>query len=164
MGPSVNSRSIINGISAALNTLVDNTNKDWPTPCSKPPHTKHNVMSCKLGIIFHFPKKSPINMLKEPVKRRTGNISMCLFCLNVTAKQEKQHAVSSAKRIPSFPSALTSPAIITPIPRPAKIIAKHVALDTFSLRMMKANNAVMKGARAIVNVVFATVVFEKAKT
>ena len=112
----------------------------------------------------HCPKTKPTIMLKIPVSRSTGSISTCLFRLRVTAKQEKQKAVIKAKNTPSKPSELTSVTIIAMTPKQAIAMAKNVVRSIRSYITMKASSAVMKGASAMVNVVFATVVLEKANT
>ena len=103
-------------------------------------------------------------MLIIPVKKRTGSISTFLLWRNITAKHEKEQAVKKANAIPNLPSAVTSARTMRMTPKHADAIATIVTFEIVSFKTNQARTAVMNGAVAIVNVLFATVVFEKANT
>ena len=103
-------------------------------------------------------------MLMMPVKKRTGSISTFLLWRSITAKHEKEQAVKKANAIPNLPSAVTSARTMRMTPKHADAIAIIVTFEIVSFKTNQARRAVMNGAVAIVNVLFATVVFEKANT
>ena len=121
-------------------------------------------MSLTNGMPFHSPNTRPTHMLMMPVKKRTGSISTFLLWRSITAKHEKEQAVKKANAIPNLPSALTSARTMVITPKHADAIAIIVTFEIVSLRTNQARRAVMNGAVAMVKVLFATVVFEKAKT
>ena len=66
--------------------------------------------------------------------------------------------------MPNLPSEVTSARTINNTPKHADTIATNVIFEIISLKTNQARKAVMNGAVAMVNVLFATVVFEKANT